>query len=200
MVCPKCKSEKTQIISNTSTKFYCVNCNHSWDTQNKIEPKGTLDFSGVISAKRIFEVLTKGQEFTPEFRAALETQITAIIFDQWFSGFKAGQMASILYSKEFYGKNRDETNSTVSGSEGRDDSTSGENIRVEGKTGHAVSRTRIGPVELISHLGVEVPESIEKMISYLAHEVWGGTSWIKSLTYENKKLKIDINTEGNIFT
>lgn len=215
VVCPKCKSEKVQIISKSSTKYYCVSCNYAWDYKNKIgEPEGSLDFSGAISAKRIFDVLTKGQDFTPEFRAALETQITSVIFEQWFEGFKAGQMASILYAKEFYGKDRDGTNKTVSGREGGDASTSkkdpGEPIERKGSITRAGQRrraedggiegygapevrTRIGPVELRHPRNVKVPESVEKQVAYLFQEVWGGnTYWIKSLTFDGRLiLEID---------
>ena len=114
MVCPKCKSKKVQPITDDKKRFYCVDCNYSWKFENENkEPKGNLIFNGIPTAKQLFMALTKGQVFTPELRAALESQITALLLDQWFEGFKAGQMASILYAKEYYGKNRNEPTRTT---------------------------------------------------------------------------------------
>lgn len=124
MICPKCRSQKTQHIDHGKNAFLCIECNYSWKPENGAkEPKGNLSFNGIPEAKQIFEALTKGQDFTPEFRAALETQITAILFDQWFNGMKTGQMASILYAKEHYGKNRDDSTGTDSSCGGRTSGT-----------------------------------------------------------------------------
>jgi len=209
MECPRCKSKKIQPISRPSdNKHYCVDCNYAWDTtQSAKEAKGTLDFSGAITAKKIFDILTKDQDLTPEFRAALETQITSIIFEQWFEGFKAGQMASILYAREFYGKNRIATGPTALEGKGRirepeEKDSSGprhgekrgsstkqrrraEDGGIEGRNSPEI-RKRIGSVELTFKRGVTVPEEIERLVAYLSQEVWPNTEWINSLRYDGK--------------
>jgi hypothetical protein len=215
MDCPKCKSKKIQNISQH--KFYCVNCNYAWDSSNGAnETSGKLDFSGAITAKKIFEVLTKDQDLTPEFRAALETQITSIIFEQWFEGFKAGQMASILYAREFYGKDRIASSTTTREGQGRNGGPEEENTRgprngkerrsrpgqrrraedggIE-RPHNTKIRKRIGPVELEYERVDKVPESMEKYLAYLSQEVWKETSWIKTITY-NGSLVVEIKDDN----
>jgi len=114
MHCPMCRYVAPQEITNNGDKYYCIKCNYSWSVENECkEPKGDLSFSGIPLAKELFKLLTKDQEISPEMRAALESQMSAVIFDQWFEGFKAGQMASILYAKEHYGKDRNESRTTT---------------------------------------------------------------------------------------
>ena len=212
MTCPKCGSPKTQPISEIH--FYCVNCNHTWSTNNKEEPKGTLDFTGAVTAKRIFEVLTKDQEFTPEFRAALETQITAIIFEQWFEGFKAGQMASILYAREHYGKGGNDVTEPVRESEARtpgvrikDSSATapretsgsgrpGQRRRAEdGAAQRSVNspiRERVGSIELVRSPGV-VPENVYRALAYVCEEKLRGTEFVTGATFDGKRLMFQVD-------
>lgn len=215
MVCPKCKSENIQPISETPGKYYCVACNYAWDFKNEDkEPQGTLNFTGVVPAERLFDVMVKEQDISPELRAALKTQFIGILFENWFEGLKAGQMLSILHAKEYYGKDRNGTDTTIRSSEVRDDgperkdtgakrrseagtTRAGQRRRSEdgGAQGYRNSqiRKRIGPVEVCHPREVPFSESLEKLIAHLSQNVWGNDlSWIKNITYDGK-LIIEVN-------
>jgi hypothetical protein len=107
VICPKCQSTKSQIVSHDQGMYYCPDCNHAWG--GKKESSGTLAFNGAEDAKQLFEMMFKNQNVTPEIRAIWETQITAVMMDQWFEGLKVGQLLSITYAKDFYGKDRNES-------------------------------------------------------------------------------------------
>ena len=117
MKCPGCGSDKIQPINKDKTHFYCTECNAGFQEGAKKVEHGHLEFAGVDASQRIFEMLTGDRkDMTPEMKAALETQMTGIIFEQWFEGFKAGQLANIAYVKGYYndnGKTRSKSTSTT---------------------------------------------------------------------------------------
>jgi hypothetical protein len=187
-------------------KFYCVDCNYSWDASHKgNEPKGTMNFTGAVTAKKVFEVLTKGQDFSPEFRAALETQIVGIIFEQWFEGFKAGQMASILYAREHYGKDRNGSEGTTLPSDEGTGETGKQNpsSAKDGKEGRGRSgqrrrpedvgvkehyyptvRKRISGIEFTHPRNIIVPENIERKVAMIVQD----TPLPSNMHYDGKSL------------
>lgn len=177
MKCPKCNSQKTQPVTDDNLRFYCVDCNYIWKKENGAnESSGTLSFEGIPKAKQIYEALTKGQEFTPEFRAAMEAQITGLLLDQWFEGMKAGSMASILYAKEYYGKNRDDSEGATSPSKEREGRTretreNRRSRRVEDTADPRASmrnitaRERINTIELTYPRGILVPENVREAVA-----------------------------------
>lgn len=177
MICPKCESAKTQHIDHEKKAFLCVECNYAWKKENgPNEPSGTLAFNGVPEAQKIFQILTQGQKFTPEFQAALESQITAILFDQWFSGMKVGQIASILYAVEHYGKDRNEPTRTNRLREERTSSPNkvGENRRIRRGQDTANPRAaeasptiteRINGITLTYPRAIKVPDNMYASIA-----------------------------------
>lgn len=217
MKCPSCKSPRVQQITDDGLRLYCVDCNHAWKKETPTEnPSGEMSFNGVPAAKQIFEALTKGQNLTPEFRAALESQITAILLDQWFNGFKAGQMASILYAKEHYGKDRNDTSATTSscnqgkrGSGIQNFASAGSGEKRGNGTGKCgcgqasgtkkqsdtTVRKRIGRdgVELTYPRNVLVPENLEKALAYVTQEVFEGKLKVKGATYNGHKCLLDLD-------
>lgn len=190
MICPKCKSKNVKPITDDKKRLYCVTCNYSWKPENgDKEPEGTLSFNGIPTAKQIFDVLTRGQTFSPELRAALESQVTALLLDQWFEGMKAGQIASILYAKEYYMKQCQEgdINGKDRNDNGRADQTCPSRIRNPNRVGenrrsrraedtanprsaeynHSITE-RINGYCLKYSRGLKVPENLYLQIAQLA--------------------------------
>lgn len=203
MICPKCKSKIVQPITEDKQKFYCVDCNYSWKKENSDkEPEGTLEFNGIPAARQIFEVLTKGQEFTPEFRAALESQVTALLLDQWFEGMKAGQMASILYAKEHYGKGRDEPKGTACTckTKSQGDGRVGQNRRTRrsqdtsnpGNEGLSPTiRERVNGGELTYPRNLKLPENMLQQVALMIEDCPGVLT--KKYHWDGRKLTVEVD-------
>jgi hypothetical protein len=190
--------------------LYCPSCNHSWE-KGKEEVSlqggdGTLEFSGVSTAKRVFDVLTGGRDdMTPELRSALETQLTGIIFEQWFEGFKAGQLANIVYVKEYYNDNG-KTRSKSTGTTGvNEDGTGGNSEPIskgkdssnEYKGGGAGSsnqrvRENVGGVSLEYPQHIRVPENIYAEVAELVDRI--GLDLITKVDYNGRTLQPVIKT------
>ncbi len=183
--CPKCANINTQKVDHKGTAFHCIKCNYSWRIgKESTEPKGTLAFNGVPEAEQVFNILTKDQNFSPEFRAAMEAQITAILFNQWFEGMKTGKIASILYAKEHYGKNRDDSTRTDSPRSGRDSGAQrpGQDRRVRREQDTANPRAgeinptiteRVNGGTLTYPRGINVPDNMFESIAKMIVEIPG---------------------------
>lgn len=202
MTCPKCKSQKVQPVTSDGNRLYCVDCNYAWKKENgKNEHEGNLNFEGFPKARQIFDALTKGQSFTPEFRAALESQISAIILDQWFEGFKAGQMASILYAKEHYGKDRNDSLGTTNSRGGRTAETTspGKNSkrkRIEDPANPRTARPDFTVKERVNGIIVEHPGNVrcpDNMFEEIAKVSEKLDMKIKKFAYDGHSLNAELD-------
>ena len=131
-----------------------------------------MSFDGASSINTILNAL----QLDPTTRILIESQLTGIVFDQWFTGFKAGQLASIVHAREFYGKSRNELGGTDSSREERTRATSGvgkNSIRSRSddssRSGIACRpdtiRERVSGIELTRPSDVSVPEHIYETIA-----------------------------------
>lgn len=120
MKCPQCgeeKEDKLQFITEDQTRVYCTSCKHVWvlgKEEESLKNKGTLHFTGVPQAKELLERLTKEYNIRAEIKIAVFAQFSAIIYDQWYEGFKAGLIADIIHKKDLYydGKTRSQQTGT----------------------------------------------------------------------------------------
>jgi len=116
MKCPKCETPGMKLQPGTKKYYYCSGCNYAFSVDEKYNAKEfELNFEGLAPVKSILDFIAGVAELNPVTRSIIETQMTAALFEQWFEGMKAGQLASIVYAKEFYndGKNRDESRREV---------------------------------------------------------------------------------------
>jgi len=105
MKCIKCGSTNTSPIDKDGKYVYCLGCNHSFKL-GVVSATSDMKFSGVPASEGILDKLT----LQPQDRAMLQTHIAGEFMTQWFDGFKAGQMASIVHARKYYdGKNRDDS-------------------------------------------------------------------------------------------
>lgn len=203
MKCPKCDNQNTQKINNKGSAFHCIECNHSWRVgKENSEPKGDLSFNGVPEAKKMFEILTKDQDLSPELRAAIEVQITAMLFDQWFEGMKTGKMASILYAKEYYGKERNGSNGAANSRKGRTDGAQrpGQDRRIRrsqdtaNPTAGDINPTvteRINGGTLKYPRGIRVPDNMFTEIAKMIEELPGFMA--KDYFWDGHKLTVGVD-------
>ena len=196
--CPECNSTKLQPINKEGTHLYCTDCNSAFKEGAQKVEQGSLGFNGVVTAQKVFEILTGGRDdMTPEMRSALETQMTGIIFEQWFEGFKAGQLANILYVKEYYndnGKTRSKSTSTTGQHEGRTETTGGKSSDSENSSGRESNsqpqsgnqriRELVGGVQLEYPQHIKVPENVYAEVAEL----------VDSLSVKPERVKYDGRT------
>lgn len=207
MICPKCASTNVQPITDDRERLYCVDCNFAWKNINGVaEPKGTLSFDGVPKAQELFKILTKGQEFTPEFRSALESQLVAMLLDQWFDGFKGGQMASILYARGSYGKNRNECTGTVEAGKER---TGGANKigksreirRREDPANPRASENSPTITERVNGGTITYPRHLKlpgNMCGAIAQMIAGAPSWVSNkYHWDGSKVIVEVDWENS---
>jgi len=206
MKCPKCNSEKIVPINQDEQYLYCPSCNHSWKEgkeKQSLEEKGTLDFKGVPAAKEIFEFLTgENSNMTPEMRSALETQLVGVIFEQWFQGFKAGQLANIVHVRSYYdGETRNEPNSTVRQHEkGTNNSRKETDIRedsfsrkpnINASGGNQTIRERIAGITFEYPRHIKVPENIYTQAAEVSCKLAGE---VFKFRYDGRVLIIEVKT------
>ena len=205
MNCPKCNATEIVAMSDDGKHLYCPKCNHAWKKGNENAETGTLDFQGVATAKKVFDVLTGGRDdMSPELRTALETQMTGIIFEQWFEGFKAGQMANIVYVRDYYGngKARSKSNSTTGqheeGTSGTGEQVSNGENRSSGEpnSGSSASNQRVrenvGGVNLEYFQHIKVPENIYAEVAEIVEAL--GNNNILRINYDGRTLQPVIKT------
>lgn len=88
--------------------LYCPECDTSFKPTDTKKVDGSMDFSGAISATQIVQNIYRNDiEASLEEKAVVTSQITGLTQEQWFEGFKAGQLATALFhrSKENDGEN-----------------------------------------------------------------------------------------------
>lgn len=207
MNCPKCNNSTAVPIDQSAKFMYCPSCNHSWAVGKEQESlqgeSGSFEFSGIPTAKRVFDVLTGGRaDMTPEMRSALETQMVAIIFEQWFEGFKAGQLANIVYVRGYYdGKTRSEsTSSTGESTNGTSEVDAKASVGENGIGGNENSRTteryqtvreRVGGVDFLYPKHIKVPENVLQHAAELSEKLSGENFMFN---YDGRAIRVDIKT------
>jgi len=209
MNCPGCKSEDLQPINKEETHFYCTNCNNGFQKGAKEIADGSLNFEGVVTAQKIFDVLTgERDDMSPELKSALETQMTGLIFEQWFEGFKAGQLANIAYTRNYYdnGKTRSKSDSTTdkhgngaehttSKASHREDSSSRDS---DPKSNSSDSRVKelVAGVKFTYPKHIKVPENIYTQLALLVDDLLHHTEHkeIKQVDYDGRYLSVIFKT------
>ena len=208
MSCPKCQSTNAVPIDQSAKFMYCPSCNHSWAVGKEQESlngeSGSFEFSGIPTAKRVFDVLTGGRvDMTPEMRSALETQMVAIIFEQWFEGFKAGQLANIVYVRDYYGNGKARSESASSNGEhqtgtsssgeqtsnGEDGSSGNQNQRTQER--YQTVRERVGGVDFVYPKHIMVPENVLQHAAELSEKLSGENFMFN---YDGRAIRVDIKT------
>lgn len=200
MNCPKCENQKTQPITKDGSKRYCPDCNHSWDIDSRKNKEGSVDFSAVPDAKKFIDALIKDQEISPEIRAVIETQLISMLMDQWFDGFKGGQLASIVYARSHYdnGKTRSKSTSATGKHEGRPESSgsqasNGEDGSSEqpdhgSSSGDKRSRERVSGIDFFYPRHVKVPENVYQEAAIIGRTMEN----ITKIDYDGRHLSVSI--------
>ena len=95
--------------------LYCPDCDTSYKKNDTKKITGSMDFSGVLNATQIVQnIYSNDPEASLEEKAVVTAQITGLTQEQWFEGFKAGQLATALFhrSNSHDGKNGIKSHST----------------------------------------------------------------------------------------
>ena len=184
--------------------LYCPDCDTSYKKDDTKKVSGSMDFSGVLNATQIVQnVYNNDPEATLEEKAVVTAQITGLTQEQWFEGFKAGQLATALFhrSNSHDGKNGIESHSASrqhkagtrviredvgngedSGSKPSDPSASGRPKRV---------RELVAGVEFSYDSHLIVPDNVYMLAAEMATRIKDMTKNF-SFTYEGGSLSIII--------
>lgn len=111
--CPKCQFHAPQPITDKKDRFYCPKCKNVWvigKEKESLEDSGSLEFNGIMPAKKLIEMVSKNAKLPAEAKAAFLAQFTGAMFEQWYEGFKSGLIADIIHQKDLHdnGKTRTE--------------------------------------------------------------------------------------------
>ena len=114
MKCTRCNKNNTSKIDQDGRYIYCLDCNFTFKTAVVVKT-GTVEFP----TSKFLDDVKKMELASPQERAILEAGLTGEFMEQWFEGFKAGQMASIVHARKYYdGKNRDDNKGSDSSAGG----------------------------------------------------------------------------------
>lgn len=202
-VCPNCKHNQPQPISDDNQRYYCPSCKHVWmvgQEKESLENKGSMQFNGIMPAKQLVDMISKNANLPMEAQAAFVAQFTGSLFEQWYEGFKAGLLADIVHERSQHGNG--ETRSQQSSSDRIDpngDRHSGEQHEQDssakpqaGGTSKSFDRVkeRVGGVEIIRPAKLALTDNqYEKVAEAVQHF---NKESVSNVEFDGTHLKINL--------
>ena len=194
------------IDSQDDPKYlYCPECNHSMKANETETKDASLSFEGVTDAMSIVNAIYKDTDSASlEEKSVVTSQISSSMYEQWFEGFKAGQLATSLFHRRNSndGKNRIEQQCSE-----REHNTgaerSGENVNIrENSFSESADPSVTGRPKRIREIiaGIEfeydshliVPENIYMISAQLADDLKKGNIKNFSFNYNGSSLSVVI--------
>ena len=208
--CPNCNSVTIPADDKDNPNHvYCPGCNTMFKMSDgklkKDTREASLDFSGVNDIFKIVDnIYRNSEDISLEEKSVVTAQLTATIYEQWFEGFKAGQLATSMFYRgdQNDGKNRtgsertdrehtDGVGTTRETTSNRKDSLSqSSDTSIEGRPKRV--KELVGGVEFVRDTHIIVPENIYIMCAEMSDILKHTKIKNFSFTYDGKSLKVVI--------